>query len=86
MAFGTVGGALAKEDAHAAQLDLVLATLADGLRLIGVLLHPWLPETVDTLFAAIGVEDLALSGAHLQPGKVTRVERMAPMFPKPQDT
>lgn len=77
--------ALAKEDAHAAQLDLVLATLADGLRLIGVLLHPWLPETVEKLFAAIGVDDLALSGAHLQAGAVTRVERIAPLFPKPQD-
>lgn len=77
--------ALAKDDANAAQLDLVLATLADGLRLIGVLLHPWLPASVEKLFAAIGVEDLALSTARLQPGLVTRVERIAPLFPKPQD-
>lgn len=77
--------ALAKDDSNAAQLDLVLATLADGLRLIGVLLHPWLPASVEKLFAAIGVDDLALSTARLQPGLVTRVERIAPLFPKPQD-
>lgn len=58
--------ALAKDDANAAQLDLVLATLADGLRLIGVPCTSWLPA-MEKLFAAIGVEDLALSTARLQP-------------------
>lgn len=77
--------ALAKDEGQAGQLDLVLATLADGLRIIGLLLHPWLPATVDTLFAAIGVDDLALSGATMRTGAVTHVERMAPLFPKPQD-
>lgn len=77
--------ALAKDEAQAGQLDVVLATLADGLRIIGLLLHPWLPASVDTLFAAIGVDDLSLEGATMRAGAVTHVEKMAPLFPKPQD-
>ncbi|MBJ7331108.1 MAG: methionine--tRNA ligase [Solirubrobacteraceae bacterium] len=76
--------ALAKDEAQAGQLDMVLATLTDGLRVIGLLLHPWLPATVDTLFAALGVEDLSLAGATLRAGAVEQVEKIAPLFPKPQ--
>ncbi len=76
--------ALAKDDAQAGQLDVVLATLTDGLRLIGLLLHPWLPASVDKLFAALGVDDLSLEGAAMRAGAVTRVEKIAPLFPKPE--
>ncbi len=76
--------ALAKDDAQAGQLDIVLATLTDGLRLIGLLLHPWLPASVDKLFAALGVDDLSLEGAAMRAGAVTHVEKIAPLFPKPE--
>lgn len=76
--------ALAKDEAQAGQLDVVLATLTDGLRVIGLLLHPWLPATVDTLFAALGVDDLSLDGATLRTGAVTHVTKIAPLFPKPE--
>ena len=76
--------ALAKDEAQAGQLDVVLATLTDGLRVIGLLLHPWLPATVDTLFAALGVDDLSLEGATLRAGAVTHVTKIAPLFPKPE--
>ncbi|UUY05826.1 methionine--tRNA ligase [Svornostia abyssi] len=76
--------ALAKDEAQAGQLDVVLATLTDGLRVIGLLLHPWLPATVDTLFAALGVDDLSLDGATMRAGAVTHVTKIAPLFPKPE--
>src|SRR6185503_11018293 len=35
----------AKDDARADELDRTLASLAEGLRVVGVLLHPYLPES-----------------------------------------
>ena len=36
---------LAKDPARAGELDRVLATLAEGLRVVSVLLHPYLPDS-----------------------------------------
>jgi methionyl-tRNA synthetase len=73
---------LAKDDARAGDLDRVLATLAEGLRVIAVLLHPWLPERMGVLLGALGAPDLALEGARLGAGSLSRVEKMTPLFPK----
>jgi methionyl-tRNA synthetase len=77
--------ALAREDAQAGRLDEVLFTLAEGLRVVTVLLHPWLPDSAERLLAALGEDGRAVSleraklGA--RPGGA-RVSTPAPLFPK----
>ena len=73
---------LAKDEASAGELDTVLASLAEGLRVITVLLHPWLPQSTATLLAALGSDDFALSTAQLGAATPQRVEALAPLFPK----
>jgi methionyl-tRNA synthetase len=73
---------LAKDPARAEDLDRVLRTLAEGLRVVTVLLAPWLPETADRLLAALGTRELSLRGARLGAGRLERVERLEPLFPK----
>jgi methionyl-tRNA synthetase len=74
---------LAKDEARAGELDVALRSLAEGLRVVTVLLHPYVPATVGILLGALGTEDLALAGASYgaHPGG-ERVERIAPLFPK----
>jgi methionyl-tRNA synthetase len=74
---------LAKDEAKADELDVTLRSLAEGLRVVTVLLHPYLPETTQRLLAALGREDHTLSSAHYgaAPGGQT-VERVPPLFPK----
>jgi methionyl-tRNA synthetase len=76
---------LAKDDANAAELDTTLRSLAEGLRVVTVLLAPYIPETADKLLAALDAPDLALEGAVFgaHPGGA-RVEKLPPLFPKPQ--
>ncbi|HEX8105422.1 MAG TPA: methionine--tRNA ligase [Solirubrobacteraceae bacterium] len=75
---------LAKDEARAGELDTALRSLAEGLRVVTVLLCPYIPETAAKLLAALGldapgrIEDARL-GAH--PGG-NRVEKLAPLFPK----
>jgi methionyl-tRNA synthetase len=76
--------ALAKDEARADDLDRVLATLAEGLRIVGVLLAPWLPESSAKLLDALGTPDLALAGATLDGRRVERVTALSPLFPKHQ--
>src|SRR3954453_782659 len=54
---------LAKDDARADDLDRVLRTLAEGLRVVTVLLGPWLPTTADKLLGALGASEVALGAA-----------------------
>jgi methionyl-tRNA synthetase len=77
---------LAKDDARAEDLDRVLRSLAEGLRVITVLLSPWLPTSADKLLGALGTPDLALSGARFGARMPERVERLEPLFPKQQPT
>jgi methionyl-tRNA synthetase len=77
---------LAKDDGAAARLDEVLYSLAEGLRVVTVLLHPYLPATSTTLLSALGetgAEALSLDGAAFgaRPGGA-RVERVPPLFPR----
>ena len=50
----------------AADLDATLRSLAEGIRAVTVLLHPYMPETAAKLLAALGEEDLALESAALR--------------------
>jgi methionyl-tRNA synthetase len=73
---------LAKDEARAADLDRVLRTLAEGLRVVTVLLWPWLPGSAEKLLAALGAEDLELEHARLDAGRVRSVAKLEPLFPK----
>ena len=73
---------LAREEDRAADLDRVLRTLAEGLRVVTVVLSPWLPETAAKLLGALGAEDLSLAGARLGAGRIERVSKLEPLFPK----
>jgi methionyl-tRNA synthetase len=73
---------LAKDPERAGDLDRVLSTLAEGLRVVSVLLHPYLPDSTGRLLAALGAPDLSLAGAELGAGSVRRVRALEPLFPK----
>jgi methionyl-tRNA synthetase len=74
---------LAKDEAAAVELDEVLYTLAEGLRVVSVLLHPWIPDTAERLLAALGRDDLSLEAAELgaAPGGATLGE-LGQLFPR----
>jgi methionyl-tRNA synthetase len=76
---------LAKDESKAAELDQTLRSLAEGLRVVTVLLDPYIPETADKLLRALDAPDLSLEGAVFgsRPGG-SRVEKLPPLFPKPQ--
>ena len=77
---------LAKDDdAHPGELDRVLGTLVEGLRVVSVLLWPYLPASTEKLLAALGAPDVALAGARLGAGAVGRVAQLEPLFPKSAD-
>jgi methionyl-tRNA synthetase len=60
----------------------VLATLAEGLRVVSVLLHPYLPEATGRLLGALGSPGLSLAEAGFGEGSVRQVEPLEPLFPK----
>ena len=75
---------LAKDEAEAERLDQVLYTLAEGLRVVSVLLHPFMPGSAERLLAALGREDLvarrrARSGAA---GGGAKVGELGQLFPR----
>jgi methionyl-tRNA synthetase len=51
---------LSKDDDQAERLDEVLYTLAEGLRVVSVLLHPFMPESAERLLTALDRADLSL--------------------------
>jgi methionyl-tRNA synthetase len=74
---------LAKEDGAAAELDTVLYTLIEGLRVAALLSAPVLPETSERLLAALGHGDLSLDRARL--GAVSgggQLGELTQLFPK----
>jgi len=73
---------LAKDPDRAGELDLVLATLAEGLRIVSVLLHPYLPDSTGRLLDALGAPDVSLASAGFGAGAVERVQALEPLFPK----
>jgi methionyl-tRNA synthetase len=79
---------LAKDPARAGELDRVLGTLVEGLRVVTVLLHPYLPASTERLLAALGTPDLALDGAQLgaNTGAGRTVAPIEQLFPKMEPT
>jgi len=75
---------LAKDPDRAADLDRVLRTLAEGLRVVAVLLSPWIPGSSDKLLAALGAPELGIAGARFGAGTIGAVQQLEPLFPKQQ--
>ncbi len=74
---------LAREPDAADRLDETLASLAEGLRVVSVLLHPYMPRTTEQLLAALGSPTTEYAGADFQDrGSGSRVSPLEPLFPK----
>jgi methionyl-tRNA synthetase len=73
---------LAKDPERAADLDRVLRTLAEGLRVVTVLLAPWIPGAAEKLLDALGTPDTSLAGARFGAGKIGAVGALDQLFPK----
>lgn len=77
--------ALAKDPEKAADLDRVLATLVDGVRVLAVLLHPFLPVSTATLLGTLsrdGAVDLAYEGTAMTGAFGFPIKTLEPLFPK----
>jgi methionyl-tRNA synthetase len=75
---------LAREPAQADQLDQALASLYEGVRSIGVLLHPYMPGSIERLLQALGAPERDYRSARfaaLASGR--RLSSLPPLFPKP---
>ncbi|MGI8845348.1 MAG: methionine--tRNA ligase [Thermoleophilaceae bacterium] len=74
---------LAKDPDQAEALDQILYGLAEGLRVVTVMLLPWMPDTAERLLVALGSDDRSLEcarlGAH---GGGTTVGEVGQLFPR----
>ena len=73
---------LAKDPERAADLDRVLRTLAEGLRVVTVLLAPWIPGAAEKLLDALGAPDISLANARFGAGTIGAVGELGQLFPK----
>jgi len=74
---------LAKESEAAGRLDEVLYALAEGLRVVTVLVHPFIPDAAERLLEALGDPDLSLVRARFGAGNGGgSVAELAPLFPR----
>jgi methionyl-tRNA synthetase len=75
---------LAKDADRAGDLDGVLASLAEGLRVVSVLLVPYLPASADRLLDALGARDRGIAAARYGAGagQARAVGALEPLFPK----
>jgi methionyl-tRNA synthetase len=76
---------LAKDPEQAHVLATSLRSLAEGLRVLTVLLTPYIPESTAKLLAALGDERTALDAAEFGAGPGGgAIGELPPLFPKPQ--
>jgi methionyl-tRNA synthetase len=74
---------LAKDESQAERLDQVLYSIAEGLRVVSVLLHPFMPGSAERLLGALGREELELGAAELgAAGGGARVGELGQLFPR----
>ena len=74
---------LSKDERQAERLDQVLFTLAEGLRVVSVLLHPFMPASAERLLTTLGQEDLSLEHAHLGGGGGgAQIGELGQLFPR----
>ena len=72
---------LAKDESAAADLDRVLYNLAEGIRVLALTLHPYMPETSGRLLDALAEGNRELDAFGARRGG-QRIERIEPLFPK----
>jgi len=72
---------LAKDEGRAGDLDRVLYNLAEGLRVVTLLLYAYVPQSAERLLDALGEgsREIAAFGSR---GGGQRIERIPPLFPK----
>jgi methionyl-tRNA synthetase len=76
---------LAKDEAQADRLAVVLRSLTEGLRTVTVLLHPYLPTSAAKLLTALGDERTDIADAAFGAGTPgAAIGELPPLFPKPQ--
>ena len=74
---------LAKDESRAGELDRTLAALAEAVRVLSVLLTPYMPASTERLLAALSAPEIELSAAAFAPrGGGRRVTELEPLFPK----
>ncbi len=75
---------LAKDEAHAGELDQVLYDLADGLRSVAVALSAYIPETAEQILRALG-QPVELAWENVAYGRSVAtggIEPAQPLFPR----
>jgi methionyl-tRNA synthetase len=72
---------LAKDEGLASELDRVLYNLAEGLRVVTVLLHAYIPRSTDELLEALAEPSREIH-AFGSRGGGQAIERIEPLFPK----
>jgi methionyl-tRNA synthetase len=74
---------LAKDPASAGELDATLAALAEAVRVISVMLHPYMPGSTGRLLAALSAPELDFASAVFAArGGGRTVATLEPLFPK----
>jgi methionyl-tRNA synthetase len=74
---------LARDPSQASELDRTLYSLAEGLRVVTVLLHPYMPASTRKALGALGHDGLELDTASYGAlGGGRRVSALEPLFPK----
>jgi methionyl-tRNA synthetase len=74
---------LARDPGKAGELEQTLASLAEGVRVVSVLLHAFMPATTDRLLAALGDSTTSLEAAAFRSqGSGAPVTALEPLFPK----
>jgi methionyl-tRNA synthetase len=74
---------LARDPGSAARLDETLASLAEGVRVLSVLLHPYMPQATQRLLDALGAPDASFGQAvFAERGSGASVSQLEPLFPK----
>jgi methionyl-tRNA synthetase len=77
----TAPWALAKDEADPARLEEVLYSLIEGLRVVTLMLVPFLPATAEQLLGALSEEGRGLAELGSRGGG-QQVEKIQPLFPK----
>jgi len=74
---------LAKDPKAHGELRRVLASLAEAVRVLSVLLSPYIPDGSARLLDALGSPDLSLAGAQFVRHTLARpVAELTPLYPK----
>jgi methionyl-tRNA synthetase len=73
---------MAKEPERAGELDQVLYRLLEGLRVVSLLLHPWMPNATAELLDALGEERRTLDAARFGDWPGRPVRKIDPLFPR----